>query len=1488
MPVKTPRSARPNAAPSDHARPEAASSDATPDAAPLPLAPDERDILQALALAWSPCTRTRLHALLRGLDRVDANGRPYTHEHLRATLPGLHGRGWIVEDLLHKGSWQIAPDLRPTLYLQALDRDRPQALLDALSQSDSGSAGPAYLKPENIFYLPSDRVAALARVLFHQGLRPEEVVHRLHLQRMGRERVGEVLNAALFDGLHPALFARLHPDLRHEVALPQLARLGIAWDPSARPMLAAVQTLLDTEPATATNIALRVNLRLTVAEFALLAGRAEQGREQLHRLAKEVAAPPAGVSQEQAIYLQSVAGAASVALEAAQAVIEGRFAAAAEGFERALPALQKAAGKRKGLLSQLIDWLYPLSLLAQQTPAHLAKALRVCLTEAGRRTPLPESAHGSMALAIRMRTGEAPRELKVFEPLVRPVAQAYPPDFWNWLMRAWLTDASDRRPLTAKERAAARQLRERLAACDLGWMAAQLDAALAVLDGEPAPPAFFVPPAQERWRTTLAALAALGSDTAEPGVAATQAASVRIVWQVTLDAHGRVEAIEPFEQRHGARGWSKPKPLTLAKIAGSERLEPWDARVARTIRHERHSGRKHRLDRAAAIVALVGHPAVALADAPGRFIDLVEAAPTIELVRHRDALQLRVTPAIHDTADDGAGEDAEALGFDRVYPRFTSVESAEERKEAEALRLVSVLRDSPQRARVVRLTPAQRRAAQLLAKPLVVPRAARAELDATLRALAAHFEVQADAAADAAADVPADAANRAGTDSPAAASLADRASTVPAQTRLRAELSPHGEGLALRLVAVPLGPDGPRVAPGSGRPRLIAAVRGVTLATQRDLDAERAHLAAVIEACPMLGAEGSEWTVDRADDALALLEALPALPAVAGLDWPKGKPVEVLPAGPGQLRLKLRGAGAWFALRGGLRIDEREVVQLDRLLEWSLQGKGRFVPLGEGRYLALTQELRARLDALAAVAELSDGEARFAEAAAPWLQETLDGTALEADRTLRARLERLDEARAAPAVALPGGLQATLRPYQEEGFAWAARLAQAGFGAVLADDMGLGKTLQALALLLWRAPQGPALVVAPTSLGANWQAEARRFAPALRVRIYGDEGADRAALLARPGPFDVVIASYQLVQQAADAFAAPAWHTLVVDEAQAVKNADAKRSQALFGLQADFRIALSGTPIENRLAELWSIMRLCNPGLLGPIGRFNQRFATPIERHRDRDAQRTLRRLVAPFVLRRTKAQVLDDLPPRTELTLAALPEPDEAAHYEALRRRALAEAEKHLAGSAAGQAHVHVLAQLMRLRRAACDPRLVTPELGIVGAKVRAFAALAAELAANGHKTLVFSQFVDFLALLREPLDAAGLRWQYLDGATPAAERARRVAAFQAGEGDFFLISLKAGGFGLNLTAADYVVIADPWWNPAAEDQAMGRAHRIGQQRPVTAYRLVTRGTLEEGIVALHHDKRALAEGMLGGGEGAVLPSTEELVALVRGDRRG
>jgi SNF2 family DNA or RNA helicase len=427
--------------------------------------------------------------------------------------------------------------------------------------------------------------------------------------------------------------------------------------------------------------------------------------------------------------------------------------------------------------------------------------------------------------------------------------------------------------------------------------------------------------------------------------------------------------------------------------------------------------------------------------------------------------------------------------------------------------------------------------------------------------------------------------------------------------------------------------------------------------------------------------------------------------------------------------------------------------------------------------------------------------------------------------------------------------------------------------------MGLGKTLQALALLLARAPQGAALVVAPTSVCMNWVSEIARFAPTLNVILFGS--GDRALALQDLKPFDLVICSYGLLQQETERFSAVPWHTIVLDEAQAIKNHQTKRAQAAMALQGDFRLICSGTPLENHLGELWSLFRFINPGLLGSLEDFNERYAGPIERQQDSEVRHRLRKLIGPFILRRTKSQVLSELPSRTEILRQVELSAEETALYEALRRAAL----ERLADTEApaGQRHIQILAEIMKLRRACCNPQLVAPELGLPSSKLAAFGELLDELLANRHKALVFSQFVDHLSLIRQELDARGVRYQYLDGSTPMQERQKRVNAFQAGDGDVFLISLKAGGTGLNLTAADYVIHMDPWWNPAVEDQASDRAHRIGQTRPVTIYRLVAKQTIEEKIVDLHKHKRALADSLLEGSDLAARMSADDMLQLLQ-----
>jgi SNF2 family DNA or RNA helicase len=365
--------------------------------------------------------------------------------------------------------------------------------------------------------------------------------------------------------------------------------------------------------------------------------------------------------------------------------------------------------------------------------------------------------------------------------------------------------------------------------------------------------------------------------------------------------------------------------------------------------------------------------------------------------------------------------------------------------------------------------------------------------------------------------------------------------------------------------------------------------------------------------------------------------------------------------------------------------------------------------------------------------------------------------------------------------------------------------------------------------------------------------------------------------------FDLVVTTYGLLQNDIAALKKIKWHTAVLDEAQAIKNAATKRAAAARQLRAGFRLATTGTPIENHLGELHSLFDFLMPGLLGDRRQFAERFSVASEtgpaavETRDR-----LRRLISPFVLRRLKSDVLTDLPSRTEITLHVELPDDEAAFYNALRKSAAEKLTEKSDDVTEAQHRVQILAELTKLRRACCHPSLIDGAPPLPGAKLELFAQTIAELREAGHKALVFSQFVGHLKILKARLERDGVSYQYLDGSTPAATRARRVKAFQSGEGDIFLISLKAGGTGLNLTAADYVIHTDPWWNPAVEDQASDRAHRIGQTRPVTIYRLITKGTVEERVLDLHARKRDLAAALLAGTDTASAVSAKDLLALL------
>ncbi len=664
---------------------------------------------------------------------------------------------------------------------------------------------------------------------------------------------------------------------------------------------------------------------------------------------------------------------------------------------------------------------------------------------------------------------------------------------------------------------------------------------------------------------------------------------------------------------------------------------------------------------------------------------------------------------------------------------------------------------------------------------------------------------------------------------------------------------------------------------GEGQLTLRATVEGRRVHTTRDAEAERTQARALWTRLELPASEGEAFRATaEGEDALALLQRLePMSEQGLAVHWPARRPSFTRPAKAKDLRLAVRAGRDWFGLSGTVDIDGEQVA-LAQLLEAARQ-KRRFVPLEGHRFVELSEELLGQLAPVAPlVFEGKHGAEVSLSAAAPLQALAAEVGSFEADDSFVSLAQRMRSAASAP-VELPGELRAQLRPYQREGFVWLSRVASWGAGACLADDMGLGKTLQALALLVQRRTQGPALVVAPTSVCFNWEAEAQKFAPCLRVIRYHQ--VDRAQALAQLQPGDVLVASYGLVARDAEAFGAARFATLVLDEAHAVKNAGTQRARAMRGLTADFKLALTGTPMENHLGELWSLFRVLLPGLFGSEEQFKVRFWAPIEREKDGARQRALKGMLSPFMLRRTKGEVARDLPPRTEIVVPVSLSHAERKLYEQARLAILAQ----LSGGGAGQdRRFQVLAGLTKLRLLSCHPRL--HDEGWTGAtsKLDRLLELVEELRAEGHRALIFSQFTRHLALVREALQERGVRLQYLDGETPEAERRKRVQAFQAGEGEVFLISLKAGGMGLNLTGADNVIHLDPWWNPAVEDQATDRAHRIGQTRPVTVYRLVTQGTLEESILSLHAEKRELVSGVLEGGGAAAKLAVEDLAQLL------
>jgi superfamily II DNA or RNA helicase len=466
-----------------------------------------------------------------------------------------------------------------------------------------------------------------------------------------------------------------------------------------------------------------------------------------------------------------------------------------------------------------------------------------------------------------------------------------------------------------------------------------------------------------------------------------------------------------------------------------------------------------------------------------------------------------------------------------------------------------------------------------------------------------------------------------------------------------------------------------------------------------------------------------------------------------------------------------------------------------------------------------------------------------------------------------------------PTVPPPSGLGAQLRPYQQQGLAWMQRLREHRLGGILADDMGLGKTLQTIAHLLVEKQAGrlnkPALIVAPTSLVGNWRAELQRFAPALSVLVL--HGSQRHGAFTRIADHDVVVTTYPLLMRDEEVLVSQPWSILVLDEAQTIKNARTRAAAIAQSLRARQRLCLSGTPMENHLGEIWSLFHFVMPGYLGTDARFKQLFRTPIEKQGSAERMALLRARLAPFMLRRTKAAVASELPPKIETIEYIELSPAQANLYETIRLTTETKVREALNSKGLAGSHITVLDALLKLRQVCCDPRLVPLEAAKKvqdSAKIEWLVDNLPAMIDEGRRVLLFSQFTSMLTLIEEALADSGLKWAKLTGQSQRREAI--VERFTSGEVPLFLISLKAGGVGLNLPQADTVIHVDPWWNPAAEDQATDRAHRMGQQSTVFVYKLVAQGTVEERIVAMQGRKAALAQGLHGGAQADAVRLTE------------
>ena len=920
---------------------------------------------------------------------------------------------------------------------------------------------------------------------------------------------------------------------------------------------------------------------------------------------------------------------------------------------------------------------------------------------------------------------------------------------------------------------------------------------------------------QETWEKSLLALNHIFEKKTPK-----QSTTRRLVWEVDF----QYTDLKALEQSLGKTGWSKGKPISLKRLKETALSfsTDQDKRIIENItKRMGYRGYEYYFDTYNAFTELCGHPLI---------FKLGQPNYTIELKKNEIELQV--------------SKEGEHYVMD--LPEVLFKDSLEIKEET--LTKYTVFAPSFDQKRIAETLNERQFKVPITAKPL---------LEEVIKKISSVITINSDFIQQ---NIP----------------LKDADSDPLVQ------ILPRGMGLKVKLLVRPMGEGGSCFTPGEGRVNIIELVGSEKFQTKRDLQKEISNTDVVIEQCPSLFVwqEGfGDLDFEDPQDCLELLSELRE--ANVKTEWPEGEKLKLIKgkAGCSGLNLRIKKRNDWFTYEGDIEVNDHLSLSLQQLLELNKKAMNRFVRLDDGRFLEMSKAFRQQIQILNAFAVDNSEHILVHPLALSSLSDfESQSHGVSGDSHWEKQKAKIDQMNQFNPQ-LPVSLDAELRPYQEEGFKWMAKLAHWGVGACLADDMGLGKTIQIISVLLHRASKGPALVIAPASVCGNWLNEIKKFAPTLNPVLVYD--LNQSFDLANFDAFDVPIISYGLLVSRSKEVVGEKWHTLVLDEAHAIKNYNTKRYKAVMKLKAGFKIIATGTPIQNHLGELWSLFQFINPGFLGSLKQFTDRFITATSVEDGQAKKNHLKKMITPFILRRTKRQVLDDLPEKTEIVLNVDFSDEERVFYEALRLQALENIENPNDNEKAGK-HVKILAEINKLRQACCHPKLAQKDSTLGSSKLVIFEKIIDELRENNHRVLVFSQFISYLKMVEEVLKNNKITYQYLDGSTPLKDRDKRVKAFQAGEGEVFLISLKAGGLGLNLTAADYVIHMDPWWNPAVEDQASDRAHRFGQLRPVTIYRLITKGTIEEKILKLHHNKRELADNLLAGTDKGSKLSSEELLKIL------